>query len=46
MDALFTEEEMATCCYKNVKGKSTKPSLNQDKVQLLEGKVILKITHS
>ena len=36
MDALFTEEEMAICCYmKN--SKCTKPPLPEEKVALLEG---------
>ena len=35
MDVLFTEVEMATCCYDNK--KSSKPGLPPSKVQLLEG---------
>ena len=35
MDVLFTEAEMASCCYDNK--KSSKPGLPPTKVQLLEG---------
>ena len=39
MDALFTEAEMASSCYKT-SGKSTKPPLNKED-ELLEGTIIL-----
>lgn len=40
MDVLFTDEEMAHSCYV-VSSKSTKPPLNQKKVQLIDGKLTL-----
>ena len=37
MDAIFSDDEMATCCFSRGK-KTTKSQLPRDKVQLLEGK--------
>ena len=36
MDALFSDEEMAPCCFKE-SSKSTKPPLSREKTKLMEG---------
>ena len=43
MDILFTPEEMAESCYETTK-KSKKKPLPQEKISLIEGKII-KFSH-
>ena len=40
MDALFSDEDMGGSCYA-VSKRSTKPPLEQSKIQLLEGNMLL-----
>ena len=38
MDRLFSSEELANCCYKNISGRCAKPELDKKQVKYLESK--------
>ena len=38
MDKDFTNEEMSSCCYKDVNRRCVKPALDPERVKLLESK--------